>query len=635
MANTRSKPKRINDIINWETVDDVDKECGESRGFLLRDVLNTDKFEDTKETMIEELTGEDLTVAYMQKSGFIKPILVKQRDNLGLTIPPEFHSREFGVESIRSYIGSRRIVDALDTKTQKTKSMTMRQWCSFWITFPRKQILNGISLEFSLTKLDAQIISPKIVRQIDWTEKAWPRHLKEMQKEYTNNLDEMMYPKVQKFVIMSVASSYMDFHIDFGGTSVWYYLLRGLKIFWLIPPTDKNLNLYKAWVRGEVDAKFFGDIAEGCCRLDLVSGNTLFIPSGWIHAVYSVKDAIAFSGSFLHSFSIENQLKVNYVEESLRVLNSHRFPFFTEMLWYVLDRYVSCLTGNSCLDLPEDEKKRMRLERGDHIDPNKEFLYPGLVGEAPKPPLKHVHLTQEEIRGLKFIVMFLAKTPAEKRCVPDIIPEPGRLVKCVRDIIKEHEDDCPEAAVTGTYILRWTKKDDVDTDIRKSKLIPKPKRKVKSCKNPFAKNHVKALKHMRSREDKPAEIVKKRRRRCMECEGCIATDCKSCPPCRDMVKYGGMGRMRQSCVKRHCARPLLPVAAQCSVCQLDGWNQTPDPKKIVDLTSSPPDLFECIQCFDILHPKCATTQGQAESTLSNSWTCSNCLKPPDQVKAET
>jgi len=59
--------------------------------------------------------------------------------------------------------------------------------------------------------------------------------------------------------------------------------------------------------------------------------------------------------------------------------------------------------------------------------------------------------------------------------------------------------------------------------------------------------------------------------------------CRSCPPCRDMVKYGGMGRMRQSCVKRHCARPLLPVAAQCSVCQLDGWNQTPDPKKIVDL----------------------------------------------------
>ena len=33
MANTRSKPKRINDIINWETVDDVDKVCSNSTSF--------------------------------------------------------------------------------------------------------------------------------------------------------------------------------------------------------------------------------------------------------------------------------------------------------------------------------------------------------------------------------------------------------------------------------------------------------------------------------------------------------------------------------------------------------------------------------------------------------------------------
>ena len=64
-------------------------------------------------------------------------------------------------------------------------------------------------------------------------------------------------------------------------------------------------------------------------------------------------------------------LKVNYIEDSLGVLDMHRFPFFTEILWYVLDRYVTCLTGSSSLDLPEEEKKRMRLEKGDHIDPNK------------------------------------------------------------------------------------------------------------------------------------------------------------------------------------------------------------------------------------------------------------------------
>ena len=39
-------------------------------------------------------------------------------------------------------------------------------------------------------------MSPRIVRQIDWIDKVWPRHLKEMQIEATNSVDEMMYPKV-------------------------------------------------------------------------------------------------------------------------------------------------------------------------------------------------------------------------------------------------------------------------------------------------------------------------------------------------------------------------------------------------------------------------------------------------------
>lgn len=59
---------------------------------------------------------------------------------------------------------------------------------------------------------------------------VWPRHLKDAQKESTNALDEMMYPKVQKYCLMSVKGCYTDFHIDFGGTSVWYHILKGGKV---------------------------------------------------------------------------------------------------------------------------------------------------------------------------------------------------------------------------------------------------------------------------------------------------------------------------------------------------------------------------------------------------------------------
>lgn len=47
---------------------------------------------------------------------------------------------------------------------------------------------------------------------------------------------------------MSVKNCYTDFHIDFGGTSVWYHILRGKKVFWLIPPTPLNMELYEQWV---------------------------------------------------------------------------------------------------------------------------------------------------------------------------------------------------------------------------------------------------------------------------------------------------------------------------------------------------------------------------------------------------
>ena len=36
------------------------------------------------------------------------------------------------------------------------------------------------------------------VRQIDWVDRVWPRHLKECQTESTNIIDKMKYPKVQK-----------------------------------------------------------------------------------------------------------------------------------------------------------------------------------------------------------------------------------------------------------------------------------------------------------------------------------------------------------------------------------------------------------------------------------------------------
>lgn len=39
------------------------------------------------------------------------------------------------------------------------------------------------------------------------------------------------------------------------------------------------------------------------------AGNTLLIPSGWIHAVYTPIDSFVFGGNYLHTLGLEMQLK--------------------------------------------------------------------------------------------------------------------------------------------------------------------------------------------------------------------------------------------------------------------------------------------------------------------------------------
>ena len=70
---------------------------------------------------------------------------------------------------------------------------------------------------------------------------------------------------------------------------------------------------------------------------------------GWIHAVYTPEDSLVLGGNFIHSFAVEKQLQVAHIEEITHVPQKFRFPFFTEMLWYMLDRYIHCLYGRTHL----------------------------------------------------------------------------------------------------------------------------------------------------------------------------------------------------------------------------------------------------------------------------------------------
>ncbi|QQP49504.1 JmjC domaincontaining histone demethylation protein 1like, partial [Caligus rogercresseyi] len=112
-------------------------------------------------------------------NGFNTPILVKEKSGLGMKVPDS----SFTVSDVKTHVGSKRVLDVMDCSTQTNVEMSMKEWEEYYRSGQRDRILNVISLEFSKTRLENYVSPPQVVRDIDWTENIWPRHLKEEQKE--------------------------------------------------------------------------------------------------------------------------------------------------------------------------------------------------------------------------------------------------------------------------------------------------------------------------------------------------------------------------------------------------------------------------------------------------------------------
>ena len=132
---------------------------------------------------------------------------------------------------------------------------------------------------------------------------------------------------------MSSAGSYTDFHLDFGGTSVWYHLLFGATVFLLAPPTPAVLSAYEAFTFDS--GRFLPDLLPPgiFMRAELKGGKTMFIPSGWVHAVLTPVDSLEFGGNSLHAFALKEQAEVRDIEERTQVAPEMRFPLDADMYW--------------------------------------------------------------------------------------------------------------------------------------------------------------------------------------------------------------------------------------------------------------------------------------------------------------
>ena len=85
---------------------------------------------------------------------------------------------------------------------------------------------------------------------------------------------------------------------------------RGQACIWHHPP--KKIWMHSSGGRaGRSEEKTFAEYLTGkVCAVDLNEGDTLIIPSGWIHAVYTPVDSMVFGGNFLTMSHVPSQLRI-------------------------------------------------------------------------------------------------------------------------------------------------------------------------------------------------------------------------------------------------------------------------------------------------------------------------------------
>ncbi|KAL0859396.1 hypothetical protein ABMA27_010585 [Loxostege sticticalis] len=263
------------------------------------------------------------TEELVRDDGFTRPVIFHSGDGLDMKVPS---AHTFTVRSVLRFCGAQLEVEVIDVRKQSTLRMPLGDFVDYFETPPEhrdEKVLNVLSLEFSDTNMAPLVEPPMVARKLDWAERAWPPS------------SAAPRPAVQKYCLMSPAGAYTDFHVDFGGTTVWYHVLHGRKIFYLVPPTATNLALYQQWsASNNQNERFFGDMVEWYGTAELCAGQTLFIPSGWIHAVLTPCDSLVFGGNFLHSYAIEMQLQIYEIERRVETPVMFRYPLFEAMHWY-------------------------------------------------------------------------------------------------------------------------------------------------------------------------------------------------------------------------------------------------------------------------------------------------------------
>uniref|UniRef100_A0A0K0FRK3 JmjC domain-containing protein n=1 Tax=Strongyloides venezuelensis TaxID=75913 RepID=A0A0K0FRK3_STRVS len=96
--------------------------------------------------------------------------------------------------------------------------------------------------------------------------------------------------------------------------------------------------------------EFFGFCAADCFKINLIDGQSFFLPADWIYAVYTEEDTLLINGNFITSAALETHIKILKSEQRQRDEAAYTYLYFKELMWYTVAATVYDVTGLNYID---------------------------------------------------------------------------------------------------------------------------------------------------------------------------------------------------------------------------------------------------------------------------------------------
>lgn len=138
---------------------------------------------------------------------------------------------------------------------------------------------------------------------------------------------------------MSQDGALTFFHSDHTGTSVFYVLLKGTKIFYLVAPTPHNLALWNDHDQKPPNT-FFGanpNLDPPCRKVVLTAGEAIVLGPRWLHCVETIGYSVVQASNFVHvkNLRVPSECYVDERKTGLPHSQSYR-GFLVQIIVHIL-----------------------------------------------------------------------------------------------------------------------------------------------------------------------------------------------------------------------------------------------------------------------------------------------------------